>query len=294
VSISICVAAKGPCDPVPFLEALRAQGLVAGTDADIHIAHDADLADSGRLAAAGCRLHRCPEGTSILRLWGIAIAASTRPMVAILDIDCPPEPGWWHGVQRALRGGGRMFTGPIIPGWGPGQREIVGYLVDYAQFHPPSHPSVHEVPGINFICARALLDPPAMLAEQGLYKTFTLWRLKRTQGLAPARHDDVRVIYRRPFQPGRFLRRRYLHGRCFAGRRHEQPGQPPRIACVAACPALPLLKCWRIWRAAARHPALRAAFGRQLYWITLCELAWSWGELVGYVLGPGHACADLD
>lgn len=293
-SISICVAAKGECDAMPFLNALIAQGLQPDENTDIHLAHDAELSGDAELVRLGWHLHRCSPGTSILRLWGQAIAASAHSFVAVLDINCPPDTGWWNGVMREMRAGTRVFTGPVAPGWRPEQRMIAGYLVDYAQFHRPHHPSVHEVPGINFVCARELLDPPATLATRGFFKTFMLWRLAREQNLTAARCDDIQVVYRRPLAPRSFLRRRYRHGRCFAGRRFDNPNQPPRWACVAFAPFLPLLKCWRIARAARRHAELQRAYWRQIHWVMLAESAWSWGEFVGYVFGAGDACADLD
>jgi hypothetical protein len=294
VSISLCVAAKEPCDPLRFLEALVGDGFVIDAAHELHIAHYGDLPAAEALLAAGVRLHRRPAGTSILRLWGWAIAASSHPMVAVLDVNCPPAAGWWDGVRRGLLAGERIFTGPVLSGWGSDQREIVGYLVDYAQFHPPSDSSVREVPGINFICDRALLDPPAFLIERGLFKTFTLWRLERERHIVTARHDDVQVVYRRPLYAAAFLRQRCRHGRCFAARRFDSPNQPNRLACILGAPLLPFLRCWRIWRNSRRHANLRAAWRRQLHWIAISEIAWSWGEFIGYAFGAGNACAELD
>ncbi|MEO8567354.1 MAG: hypothetical protein ABI541_13290 [Betaproteobacteria bacterium] len=294
MSVSLCVAAKGRCDPLGFLDALLADGFIIDASHDVHIAHDGDLPAVDALLSAGVRLHRRPKGTSILRLWGWTIAMSNHPTVAVLDVSCPPAAGWWDGVQRALRAGERIFSGPVVSGWRADQREIVGYLVDYAQFDPPLDPSVREVPGINFICDRSLLDPEATLVDRGLFKTFTLWRLERERHIVTARHDEVRVVYHRPLHPGAFLRRRYRHGRCFAARRFDSAGQPNRAACILGSPILPCLRCWRIWRVARRHASLRAAWWRQLHWIALSEIAWSWGEFIGYSIGAGNACDELD
>jgi hypothetical protein len=57
---------------------------------------------------------------------------------------------------------------------------------------------------------------------------------------------------------------------------------------------LPFLRCWRIWRNSRRHANLRAAWRRQLHWIAISEIAWSWGEFIGYAFGAGKACAELD
>jgi hypothetical protein len=293
-SISLCVVAKGRHDPAPFLEALRAQGFRVEGNVDVHLAHDEPLPDPAALERAGWQLHRCPEGTSILRLWGAAIAASTQRFVATLDIECPPDAGWWNTLLSELDTGKRVFTGPVAPGWRSSEWMVVGYLVEYAQFHRPHHPGVHEVPGINFVCERALLDSNDVLRQRGLFKTFTLWRLAREQKIVATRCDEMQVVFRRRLEPKSFLRRRYLHGRCFGGCRHEQPGQPLRWACVLFAPALPVLRCARIWRAARRHADLHRAYWRQLHWVVLSELAWSWGEFVGYLLGAGDACDRLD
>jgi hypothetical protein len=293
-SIGLCVVAKGQHDPAPFLEALLAQAFRVDANVAVHLAHDEPLSDPAALQRAGWQLHRCAEGTSILRLWGAAIAASPERFVATLDIECPPDAGWWNSLLSELGKGKRVFTGPVAPGWRPSEWMIVGYLVEYAQFHRPHHPAVHEVPGINFVCERALLDSNDVLRQRGLFKTFMLWRLAREQNIVAARCDEMQVVFRRGLEAKSFLRRRYLHGRCFGGCRHEQPGQPPHWACVLFAPALPALRCARIWRAARRHADLHHAYWRQLHWVVLSELAWSWGEFVGYVLGAGDACDRLD
>jgi len=293
-SISLCVVAKGGCDPAPFLTALREQDFRIGADVDVHLAHDEPLADPAALDAAGWQLHRCGGQPSILRLWGTAIAASTQRYVVTMDVECPPDKGWWSNLLRELGTGTRVFTGPVAPGWPPSEWMIVGYLVEYAQFHRPHHPSVHEVPGINFACERALLDSNDVLRERGWFKTFTLWRLAREQNIVASRCDEMQVVFRRKLEPRSFLRRRYLHGRCFGACRHQHPGQPPRWACVLFAPALPVLRCARVWRAAARHADLRLAYWRQLHWVVLSEIAWSWGEFLGYLLGAGDACDRLD
>jgi hypothetical protein len=293
-SISLCVVAKGRHDPVPFLKALRAQDFRVSGNVDVHLAHDAPLPDPAALEAAGWQLHRFSENMSILRLWGAAIAASTQRFVATLDIECPPDAGWWNSLLRELGAGSRVFTGPVAPGWRPSEWMIVGYLVEYAQFHRPHHPAVDEVPGINFVCERALLDSNDVLRERGLFKTFTLWRLAREQDIVAARCDEMQVVFRRQLEAKSFLRRRYLHGRCFGGCRNQQPGQPPRWACLLFAPALPVLRCARVWRAATRHADLRRAYWSQLHWVVLSEVAWSWGEFLGYLLGAGDACERLD
>ena len=102
------------------------------------------------------------------------------------------------------------------------------------------------------------------------------------------------VLHRKPFALGPYLRRRLAHGRCFGAMRHGNPQQPPKVLCIASTPLLPALRCARIYRAARRDPVLRQGFVRQLPRLVLSEVAWSLGELLGYLRGDGGACARLD
>lgn len=291
--LSLCIAAKGACDGGVFLAALRADGIAVNGTLDIHVAYDAELAQHAELVAAGWQLHRLAAGTSLLRLWGHAIARSSGTHVAVLNIECPPAQGWLAAVTTQLQAGCRLFSGGVVSGFAASQAGVVGYLVDYAQFHPPLQATVRETPGINLCCDRELLDVPEMLVNRGFYKTFMLWRLHRDLGLTPTRSEAMVVTYARNMHTPALLRQRYLHGRCFAACRVEQPGQPPRLLCLLFTPALPWLKCWRILRAVRRHAELRRAYWRQFHRVFVAECAWSCGEFMGYLFGAGTACRDL-
>jgi hypothetical protein len=102
---------------------------------------------------------------------------------------------------------------------------------------------------------------------------------------------DVQVALDKPVPFGDFLRTRYHHGRCYAGMRGA--GVLERIFRAATTPLLPAVFLWR-WGTAylsrGRHrgkllatlPLQVALFG-----------VWSWGELAGYLFGPGRSCRRL-
>lgn len=293
MGLTLAVAAKGACDPREFFDALGASGLLSEPGIEIVIAHDAPWSQAAPLPG-NARLLACPAGTSILKLWGIAMAGSAQPYVAALDIRCPPRASWWARARQEIENGTPVFFGPVDPGWGAAEAPIAGYLAEYVQFHSPLAAELNEVPGNNIVCRRDLLDAPEKLAQAGFFKTFMVWRLERELGLAPRGFDDLAVVYRKPFAMRHYAGRRYVHGRCFAACRFDNPGQPPRLICLAFTPLLPLLRLVRIYRAAARLAGMRRAFFRQWPRLLLSEMAWSAGELMGYAFGGRGFCERLD
>jgi len=292
--LSLAVAAKGDCDPRPFLAALAAQDVPGAGAVRVHIAHDNPWPVETGTAPAGVTLHACAPGTSILRLWGSALAHSSGEYVAVLDINCPPAPGWLEAVLAEIGRGSALFFGPVDPGWGQDDRRIIGYLAEYAQFCSPLDPALDEVPGNNLVCRRSLLEDSGKLQAVGFFKTFMVWRLQQERQLAPLRCDAMIVHYRKPFRFGHYVQRRFIHGRCFGATRHDNAGQPPRLLCIGFTLVLPLVRTWRIYRAVRNRPGLRAAFRRYLGAILASETAWSAGELSGYTLGGRVACDRLD
>lgn len=293
-ALGIAVAAKGVCQPQLFIEALIAGGIAQAAHVSVHIAHDEAWPAGGPELPGNVVLHQCPQGTSVLKLWGVAIVRSAGDYVAVLDIHCPPEPGWLRGVTLETDAGSPLFFGPVDPGWGPGEREIVGYITEYAQFRSPLVAELDEVPGNNIVCLRELFDDSARLETQGFFKTFMVWRLASERGVAPARRNDMIVRYRKPFNYRHYMARRFVHGRCFGATRHDNAGQPPRLVCLVFTLFLPILRCLRIYRAVRKHGELRVAFYRFLYLVLQSEIAWSAGEFVGYAAGGRRYCEQLD
>ncbi len=285
--LSLAVCARGACDPLEFLRALQTEAVFAGPGAEVHIAHDGGWPSA--VSPPHIHLHACPPGSSVARLWGEAIARSTAPYVAVLDIHVPPSPGWLRRVEAEIAAGTPLFFGPVDPGWSGSDRRILGYLIEYAQFRGPIPRNLGEVPGNNLVGLRELLTEPGGGSggtPAAFFKTFAIWRLARERGLSPRCFDDMAVVYRKGFALGPYLSARLAQGRSFAGRRHTQPGQPSRLLCIAFTPLLPVLRLWRILRAADRDGMLRRAARRYLPLLLLAETAWSAGELLGYLAGP--------
>jgi hypothetical protein len=239
-------------------------------------------------------LHHCPSGTSILKLWGVALAKSTGQYVAVLDIKCPPATGWLSSVLSEINKGSGIFFGPVDSGWNKMDRRIVGYLAEYAQFDSPLAEELDEVPGNNLVCQRSLLDDAEKLQSEGFFKTFMVWRLEAEHDLVPGRLNEMIVKYKKPFRFTHYIKRRFIHGRCFGATRHDNAGQPSRLLCMGFTLLLPLLRTWRIYKAVRYRSDLRSAFYRFILLIMSSECAWSAGEFFGYAFGGRKYCNKLD
>lgn len=294
IVLSLAVAAKGECDPQSFIDALVADGIMTASNVDVHIAHDGTWPVESAAVTDSVTLHSCPSDTSILKLWGVALARSTGRYVAVLDINCPPASGWLSSVMREIEKESPIFFGPVDSGWDKSDRRIVGYLAEYAQFDSPLAEELDEVPGNNIVCLRSLLDDAEKLQAEGFFKTFMVWRLAAEHNLVPGRLDNMIVRYRKPFRFGHYIKRRFIHGRCFGATRHDNAGQPSRWLCMGFTLLLPLLRTWRIYKGVRRRGDLEKAFYRYILLIISSECAWSAGEFAGYAFGGKDYCNKLD
>jgi hypothetical protein len=258
--------------------------------------------------AVGIVLH--PADTTPMRLWGFAMASARGRYVAVLDARDAPAAGWLSGWREAAASHpGAIVWGPVAPGRLDHHCSWAAYLAEYGQFWSVEQAANSgELPGNNLVFPRAALPSAETLRAEGFWKTFHLDALQdRARETTPATTPEISaapemlVRVERSYRLGDYLQRRYLHGRCYGGRRLLQPGAPPRMLCLAFSPLLPLLRTVRVLsRLGGAHARGDAHGATQASWpraalgpLILGEVAWSWGEFAGYARGPGNACEEL-
>ncbi len=296
VRLSLAVAAPrtDPEELGRFLDALEAVGLERSDEVRI-AASGRPGGDGATLRALGSRL---PVGSlsvhesdpTPMRLWGFAMAAAQGAHIAVLEARGLPVPGWACEWSKAPSD--RIVCGPVNPGRLHGRTTWAAYFSEYGQFLAPlERARLEEVPGNNVVFPRALLPAAESLAERGFWKTFHLERLRLEHGEVPlAVANGMVIALDREYQLGRYLVRRFLHGRCYAGCRLEGPGAPPRWLCLGFTPLLPVLRSYRVVRHVRAKPARTGPLGAAFPALVLGEIAWSLGELIGYSRGAGDAC----
>ncbi len=243
---------------------------------------------------ARVRLVVAPRGTSLLHLWGKAMAASEGASVAVIDARDRLGGEWLQAFTEAQSG--RIVCGPVNPPARGSSAGLAAYLSEYGQFQAPlTRSTMEEYPGNNIVFPRSLLPADESLEKDGFFKTFHVEDLKGRLGELPIDVDNrLAVQFNRDYSLPAYLKRRVIHGRCYGGKRLQQDNHPPRLMCLAFTPLLPSLRTWRVIRRTARKPKAAALFKKAAVGLVLGEVAWAAGEALGYALGAGDCCSRIE
>lgn len=286
--LSIVAAAPEGADVPAFVDALTADGALHDGEVEVIIVQ---LHDPGScVQAATIAFETLERQCSIFELWGAGVRKARAQAIALLDARCPPAEGWLRAVRAQLPLQVPAMFGPVACGVDIRTPDIVGYLVEYAQFAPPLDPDLSEVPGLNLIVARDVAHAPSVLREDGFAKTRLLSALGRSQ--VPRPIPQAIVQYRKHYDFAAYCAHRYRHARCYAADR-SMPSILARARAPLSAPLLPALRVWRILRSVRRQPSHAKAARRYLHRILIAETAWALGELTGYLFGAGQTRRHL-
>lgn len=287
--LSVVAAAPSGCDLRPFFGALERGGFLAAPDVEV-IFVGMEPCDQ---TPAGVLYRLADANSSIFSLWGEGILRTQAPVIALLDVRCPPAPGWLDAVRARLPLAAPAMFGPVQYACRVEAPDIVGYLVEYAQFAPPLPSNLAETPGLNLILMRKAALDPRTLRQDGFVKTRLLAALKADGDAAPVANNDAVVCYEKRYRFKAYCMHRFRHARCYAADRPMPLGALSRMIAVLSTPALPALRTWRIFQNARRSPFLLRASVTYLHRIVAAETAWALGELAGYLTGAGRAGRPL-
>jgi hypothetical protein len=238
--------------------------------------------------AARPRMVRVPGRRGPAARRAVGVREARGAIVAITEDHCLPEPGWCAAVRKAHAAPHAAIGGPVDKQEPDGALGWALYLCDYGRYMSPmAEGAATALTDCNVSYKRAALDAIADVWRDAFHETSVHWALaKRGETLWLAPEMRVRQRRRRPL--GEAMRERYVHGRIYAGTRVLETPLARRAALAAMAPALPVIIAQRAMRHAARGGHVgRAALA--LPAIVATGVAWSLGELVGYVTGHGPA-----
>jgi len=285
----------GSIDPGPvILDCLAALEKQAGPEVEIVVVDASSDGTAERLRARfpWARIIEAPEAPSLPKLRGLGMAAARAPVVGILDGWCLVDDGWIAEAIRVHRERPELVVGGGVE-LAPSERRSFAawatYLFDYWEFVPPfATGRVGVLPGNNIVYKRAALASDDTLRTKGFWKAFTNARLKEANhGLWSSSRLAVRIRRRLPL--GRFLRSRYHHGRSYAAMRVEAASWKIRAKWAIVAPGLPLLFLARQLRSLASKRGARGWFIACAPLLMAFHASWAWGELCGYLRGPGRS-----
>lgn len=221
------------------------------------------------------------SGVGELRARGLALARGG--VVAFTDPCCRVGAGWIDGLRAQPWATHAAAGGAVLPSGLEGPADWAAFLADYGWFLPPSPAGqVTNLPGNNVAFRRAALEQAGLLREAEFWKVFALWRLS-TQGERFWSDPGLVVYHQRSAPLIEHVRRSYMNGRCFGGRRARALRWGERLARAVTCPVLPPLLTARVIRAISGKAGGRPALWRVLPLIVALQTAWTYGELRGYL-----------
>ena len=223
------------------------------------------------------------------QLRGEGIRASTGRLVAITEDHCLFAPGWLAGMievhgQREVAAVG----GPVENGRTGGSLDWAIYFSRYLGSMPPvSLGATGSLPGNNTCYKRQVLEEHAALFAGGFWEN-DFNRELRERGYVLWLDPRLVVTHNKPYQFWPYLALRYRHARCFGG---MIGGSAKRILLSPLIPGLLAIRSLRTILAKKRR-------GREFFLsfpaLLLCYWIWFWGELAGYLTGPGDTCSETD
>ncbi len=292
----VVIAFSGPALLERCLESLEGQEVASGVEIVV-VGHMTGWgADVERLKQRfGQVLWVVPHpGANVPQMRCLGTAHSRGAVVALLEDDCVAERTWSAAVLRAHEGRAAAVGGAVEPGEFATALDWAAYFSEYSRFMLPlQHGPARTLPGTNVSYKRSLLEDwgrtpggQGHFGAEGLYEAFFHDTLRRAGEVLIA---DPSLVVRNSntWRPQRAISSRFHHARGFAGMRVARQYLLRRWLFLSVAVLLPLVQTARITREVAMRRRHVGRFLRALPWVMVLAVAWSTGEFVGYLLGPG-------
>ena len=232
-------------------------------------------------------------GTTIPDLRAMAFRAASGRSVAVIEDHVIVPEGWARALLDA-QGEDNVVIGGAI------ENAATERLVDWAAFlceysHcivPLPEGRTDWLPGNNVIYPRALLARYQSVLGRGQWEN-RLHDAMRQDGVALVCRPQIRVGHKKHYTVGEYLSQRYLYARSYAGARVADAPWPKRLAFGVAALALPPLLMFRTVSRVVAKGRHRSELVRSLPLLTVFVISWAFGEMVGYVAGPGDSLARV-
>lgn len=237
------------------------------------------------------KLHTARSGPSREHhdeLRGIGMRKARAPLIALIEDVGRPDPNWAAALvkehaQPYSAIGGAMENGVDRPlNWAV-------YFNDFGRYQNPvlRGPSAF-VSDANVCYKREALERVAN-AWADTYSESRVHAAFADRAEVIALSPDVIVYqHRLNLHRGPALVERYVWGRSYAAVRVESVAASRRILFAVLCPLLPFVLLLRQLQKVLSTKRNQAAFLKALPLTFLLDVAWSWGEFVGYV--TRHPC----
>lgn len=244
---------------------------------------DLGVAASRRVAAHAHRLYD--------RRRAVGLSLARGRLVAITEDYAVPAADWCQAIVATHQQphaviGGAIECGvdrPLNRAW---------YYCDFGRYGRPFEPGAREyVSDVNVSYQREALESVRDVWAGSYQETSVHWAL-RARGMRLILDPRPVVHQHRPAMGlWAALRERVQWGRVFAETRAARAGMGRRLLRALGTPLLPALLKLRAFSHMRRQRQSAGRIVTTMPIVGLLCVAWSWGELLGYLYGPPRATA---
>ncbi|WP_422925805.1 glycosyltransferase [Singulisphaera sp. PoT] len=233
------------------------------------------------------------ERQPIPKLRHVGVCQAGGKLVAILEDHGQVGKDWAKSILKAHEGPWAAVGGAVENG----KRGLVNWAVYFCEYTPYMKPVAEgeaaDLPGNNIAYKRPHLMRHAHVLADGKWESWINDRL-RADGVPIASTNSVVVHHIKTFKLGYFIVQRFHFARSYAGMRRGDQSWPKRLIYGFGSMALPAMLMARVTKTVLgkkRH------LGRFLLVSPLVALFLSvgaFGEMVGYLVGPGSSLDKVE
>ena len=233
---------------------------------------------------------------SVPQLRACGVDDCTAPVVAVIEEHCVAPGDWLATILAHFSDGDDAIGGPILDADFDRIRDWVVYFSEYHNDMPPWEPGpMTWLNDANAAYRReTLLKHRATLGDS--YWAISLHPALADSGASMRAVPEMGLAHTGPFDYGYYLRQRYLLSRVWGGTQRHLVSVPVRLAHILAAPIFPFFLLARIARRvfATKSSRLRSKFFKALPLLFPVVICFTWGEWLGYTIGPGRAAEEVE
>lgn len=228
------------------------------------------------------------ETTNVARAAGIR--AASAPIVALAEDHSFPDPDWADALIAAHEAGWAV-VGPVVVNANP--RSMVSWsnlLLEYCPWlEGAARGEMDDLPGHNSAYRRDLLLAYGDRLEEVFEAEAVVQRELRSAGHRMLLEPAARTSHLNFSKVSSSLKLRFHAGRCFAGYRTMGWSAAKRIAYIVGAPLIPVVRLRRILSFLKQSETYSRLLPGVIPMLCVALTAGGFGELVGYISGPGDA-----
>ncbi len=287
--ISVVMAARNSAGTLcRCLESLSQQTIAAGLEV---IVADSSADGTGELIRTKfphVKLIHSEHSVGLPELLKKGLEHAQGRIVAVTEPHCVFPRDWAEKLRRAHGSEFAVIGGAVENGRPDGLLSWACFFADYGAFMLPAERKVTRLLAGNHVSyKRDLLEGSLASMDDGFWKVFFHWDLER-RGVHFLFDPELVAYYSRPDSVASFARRYFQHAWFFAALRSKRMPRTERLLRALTSPALPFLLLYQRVAAALGKKRNRGKVLMSIPLLGVFVLAWSAGELTGYLLGPAR------